>query len=60
MFWDRVAAPYDLFETIYNGKRYGSEKTKAIMAKALKRYDEIVEENRDDMDTRLNFEIKSV
>lgn len=29
-------------------KRYGSEKTKAIMAKALKRYDEIVEENRDE------------
>ena len=22
MFWDRVAAPYDLFEGIYNGKVY--------------------------------------
>ena len=22
MFWDRVAAPYDLFENIYNGKVY--------------------------------------
>ena len=29
-------------------KRYGSEKTKAIMKKALKRYDEIVEENKDE------------
>ncbi|MBR0172503.1 MAG: L-2-amino-thiazoline-4-carboxylic acid hydrolase [Lachnospiraceae bacterium] len=29
-------------------KRYGSEKTKAIMDKALKRYDEIVEENKDE------------
>ena len=41
MFWDRVAAPYDLFETIYNGKAYRG--TGEAVAKEIEPGDVVLE-----------------
>ena len=41
MFWDRVAAPYDLFETIYNGKVYRG--TGEAVAKEIEPCDVVLE-----------------
>ena len=41
MFWDRVAAPYDLFEDIYNGKVYRG--TGEAVAKEIEPDDEVLE-----------------
>ncbi|MBQ7582849.1 MAG: class I SAM-dependent methyltransferase [Lachnospiraceae bacterium] len=41
MFWDRVAAPYDLFETIYNGKVYRG--TGEAVAKEIEPGDVVLE-----------------
>lgn len=31
MFWDSIAKPYDLFETVYNGKVYSNPGILAMM-----------------------------